>query len=220
LGDTLAITDVSGPVGEEKELSVWYPSQIAQVNRVTVNGKETAFRKHNGTITCPVTFAGEPFSQAQQVGEYIADFDGRVVEESFTIPKRIFEQLQRRRAVWPVEYTGDDKVAPWIDCSRLLLFVQIAEPYAEGQSPRSAPYRKEQVEIEIDGKPVEVQEAYNGVYPYVTRTCMGMYADVSCLEPDVRHHIQVTLPEGLRQGQFQGLFFEHVENEYTEQLAD
>jgi hypothetical protein len=96
------------------------------------------------------------------------------------------------------------------------LFVQIAEPYSQ----RAEPYRKDQVGIQIDGKPVDVQEGYNGVYPYVTRTCMGMYADVSHLEPDVRHRVKVTLPEGLRPGQFQGLFFEHVENEYTKQLAE
>jgi len=47
---------------------------------------------------------------------------------------------------------------------------------------------------------------------------MGMYADVSDLEPDVPHRVKVTLPEGLRAGQFQGLFFEHVENEYTSEL--
>jgi len=74
------------------------------------------------------------------------------------------------------------------------------------------------VKIEIDGQPVDVQEGYNGVYPYVTRTCMGMYADVSHLEPDVPHRVKVTLPDGLRPGQFQGLFFEHVENEYTREL--
>jgi len=48
---------------------------------------------------------------------------------------------------------------------------------------------------------------------------MGMYADVSDLEPDVPHRVKVTLPEGLRAGQFQGLFFEHVENEYTKEIS-
>jgi len=219
-GGTLAMTDVSGPVGETRELSVWCPDEAAQVNSVLVNGKETAYRKRGNAITCHVTFAGAPFSHAQQIGDYDADFNGRVVEETFTIPKRIFEQLRRRKKAWTVEYTDDDKVAPWIDCSRLLLFVQIAEPYPEGQSRRAKPYRKDQVTIEIDGKPVDVREGYNGVYPYVTRTCMGMYADVSHLEPDVRHRVKVTLPEGLRPGQFQGLFFEHVETEYTNQIAD
>lgn len=215
----LIISDVSGPVGEEVELSVWCPNQAA-VKSVTVNGKQAAFRKRGGAILCNVTFSGKPFSQAQQIGDFDPHFNGRVVEETFTIPNRIFQQLERRRESWPVEYTDDDKVAPWIDSSRLLLFVQIAEPYPEGHSQRAEPYRKDQVGIQIDGKPVDVQEGYNGVYPYVTRTCMGMYADVSHLEPDVRHRVKVTLPEGLRPGQFQGLFFEHVENEYTKQLAE
>jgi len=191
---------------------------------VLVNGKEKPFRQSGNAITCPVTFAGTPFPQARQIGKHAADFTGRVIEESFTVPQRIFDQLAKRKAAWPVKYTDDDKVAPWIDSSRLLLFVQIAEPYAEtrqtGTRTRFTPLGKDQVTIEIDGKPAEVLEGYNGVYPYVTRTCMGMYADVSHLQPDVRHRIKVTLPEGLRPGQFQGLFFEHVENEYTRVIAD
>lgn len=48
---------------------------------------------------------------------------------------------------------------------------------------------------------------------------MGIYTDVSHLTPDVEHRIRVTLPAGLRPGQFQGLFFDHVENEYTSEIA-
>jgi hypothetical protein len=139
--------------------------------------------------------------------------------------------LRKRKRTWPVPYTDDDRVAPWVDNARLLLFAQIAEPYADKEftdqrdgkdikTMRNVPYRKEDVKIEIDGKPVEVREGYNGVYPYVTRTSMGMYADISHLKPDTDYRVKVTLPEGLRTGQFQGLFFEHVENEYTEEIAD
>ena len=81
------------------------------------------------------------------------------------------------------------------------------------------PIRKDRVTIEIDGQAVEVKEGYNGVYPYVERTAMGMYADVSNLAPDVAHRIKVTLPEGLKPGQFQGLFFEHVETEFTGEVS-
>ena len=85
---------------------------------------------------------------------------------------------------------------------------------------KKRPIRKDLVTIEIDGQPVEVKEGYNGIYPYVERTAMGMYADVSNLSPDVAHRIKVTLPEGLKPGQFQGLFFEHVENEFTGEVSE
>ena len=74
--------------------------------------------------------------------------------------------------------------------------------------------------IEIDGEPIEVGEGYNGVYPYVTRTSMGMYVDISNLQPEREYRVKVALPKGLRPGQFQGLFFEHVENEFTKELAN
>jgi len=136
-----------------------------------------------------------------------------------------------RGKAWPVACTEDDLVAPWMGPERLLLFVQIADPYLseevttkdrEGKevtSTRRNVIRKEQVTIEIDGQPVEVKEGYNGVYPYVQRSCMGMYAEITDLAPDVKHAIKITLPDGLKPGQFQGLFFEHVENEFTTELA-
>ena len=88
------------------------------------------------------------------------------------------------------------------------------------QVNRKVAYTKDDVKIEIDGKPIEVREGYNGVYPYVTRTCMGMYADISHLKPDTEYLVKLTLPDGLRPGQFQGLFFEHVVNEYTDVIAE
>jgi len=47
---------------------------------------------------------------------------------------------------------------------------------------------------------------------------MGLYAEITDLAPGVKHAIKVTLPEGLAPGQFQGLFFEHVEDEFTTEL--
>ena len=226
----LALSGVSGPVGEKKDLIVRV-GQEARIKTVTVGGHEVSFKQQGKIVNLNVTFAGKPFSQSQQIGDYDSNFNGQVVESTFAIPKRIFDQLRRRKAEWPVPYTEDDRVAPWVDNSRLLLFAQIAEPYADKEISgkqgsdddkivRNVPYGKEDVVIEINGKPVEVREGYNGVYPYVTRTCMGMYTDISNLSPDTEYHVKVTLPEGLRPGQFQGLFFEHVENEYTDTITD
>ena len=50
------------------------------------------------------------------------------------------------------------------------------------------------------------------------RNFTGFYADVSWLAPDVEHRLEVTLPEGLRPGQYQGAFFENVETEWTDKL--
>ncbi len=203
----------------------------AKITSVTVNGKEKTFKQSGRAISLKVTFAGIPFGQSQQLGKYDPDFTGSVVESTFTIPKRIFAQLQDRKKQWPVPYTDDDRIAPWVDNSRLLLFVQIAEPYIDEEYSvkrgdkdvtlrRRVPYRNDDVTIEIDGEPIEVGEGYNGVYPYVTRTSMGMYVDISNLQPEREYRVKVALPKGLRPGQFQGLFFEHVENEFTKELAN
>ncbi|MFC1601503.1 hypothetical protein ACFL34_04060 [Candidatus Sumerlaeota bacterium] len=215
----LTLTDVSGQVGEERALTVAL-TDASKIKNVTVNGRKAAFKQAGAVVTCKVKFDGEPFTKAQQIGEYDSGFNGTVVEGKFTIPKRIATQLAERKKAWPVTLTEDDLVAPWMGPSRLLLFAQIADPYESNGGRRRQAIRKESVKIEIDGKPVEVKEGYNGVYPYVGRSCMGMYAEITDLATDVEHSIKVTLPAGLAPGQFQGLFFEHVENEFTTAVSN
>ncbi|MGZ7066551.1 MAG: hypothetical protein ACXVI6_09355, partial [Candidatus Aminicenantales bacterium] len=97
--------------------------------------------------------------------------------------------------------------APWLGPWRLLLFAAIAEPLEIMD-----------VAVKIDGKPVDVKKAYNGVYPHSPkRTYLGSYADLSSLKPDTPYEIEVTVP-ALAPGQFMGLFFENVEPEYTERI--
>lgn len=91
---------------------------------------------------------------------------------------------------------------------RLLLFVQVADPDD-----------RTDVTLAIDGRAVEVKKAYGDVFPLGReRTFTGYYADVSTLAPDVRHTVEVGLPEGLQPGQFQGVFLENVEAEYTTEI--
>ena len=87
------------------------------------------------------------------------------------------------------------------------MFINIADPKNEME-----------VSMKIDGKPVEVKKAYSSVYNRgVARTFVGFYADVSGLEPSRQHQVEVSLPE-LEPGQFQGLFFDTVEPEYTDKI--
>jgi hypothetical protein len=65
-----------------------------------------------------------------------------------------------------------------------------------------------------------VKKAYSDVFPLGReRTFTGFYADVSNLKPDTRYAVEVALPDTLQPGQFQGLFFENVEAEFTSALA-
>lgn len=226
----VSVTGVTGPSGGQKTLSILLPTANT-IKSLKINGLVTKFEQKENLVSAEVSFAGARFEQAQQIGTYDPTFAGQKVEGTFTIPKRIFEQLAARRKAWPVPYTEDDRVAPWADPSRLLLYVQIAAPFESSERKvmqdgkevvikKGTPIRKDRVTIEIDGKAVEQKEGYNGVYPYVPRSAMGMYADVSNLAPDVRHRVVVTLPEGLKPGQFQGLFFEHVEDQFTGEICN
>ena len=54
-------------------------------------------------------------------------------------------ELARRKKAWPVPYTKDDLLAPWLGSDRLLLFIQFAEP--DDAWP---------VAMKIDGRAVDV----------------------------------------------------------------
>jgi hypothetical protein len=189
-GRVAKLTGVRGEAGTSETLLI----QGAQVDTVEIAGvRLTAHAVRNGIVEAPVTFAGEPFRHYQQVGE-----DGK-----FRVPRRIFEQLAARRMAWPIPWTEEDARSTWLMPERLLLYVQFAEPDDRWT-----------VSLKIDGRPVELKKAYASVRAN-RRNFTGFYADVSDLAPDVDHRLELGLPQELKPGQFQGVFFENVETEWT-----
>jgi len=204
--DTLVLKDVRGEVGELEKVYVCLPADT-QVKTVTVNGKKLPFKQNGSVVGVGVRFAGKQFSHSQQIGTYDPAFDGKTYTGSITIPKRIFSQLEARKKSWPVTYTEDDLEASWLGPYRLLLSIHIADVVDSME-----------VSLKIDGKPVKVKKSYNSIYGQGSkRTFMGFYADVADLKPGVKHTFEVSLPD-LKPGQFQGLYFDNVETEYTEKI--
>ncbi len=78
--------------------------------------------------------------------------------------------------------------------------------------------------MKLNGKPVEVKKAYSSRSPGKLQfkkghnTFVGFYADLSDLKPNTEYKIEVFLPDSLKPGQFQGLFFENIETEYTDKI--
>lgn len=222
---TLYLSNVIGEIGSSKEITVLLPSN-KKIKKLIVNGKKHSFNQDGNSIKAELNFEGNYFPMAKSLIPYNSKFQGTVVEASLTIPARIFQQLEERKKAWPVEYTEDDKIAPWLAPSRLLLYVRIAEPYRQREEEverdgrkvlltRHDPIRKAEYRVEIDGKEYELNEAYNGVYPNVERTNLGIFVDISGLKPELEYTVKVKLPGNLKPGQFEGLFIENVVDEYT-----
>lgn len=203
-GIRVSLTAVKGEPGTTRELAVMLPAG-KRADELTVNGVGYPFTRENKILKTRVRFAGgRAFGRSQAVGEVPAGFTGGVFRADIVIPARIFKQLEGLKREWPVKYTPDDLKAPWLGPWRLLLYVALAEP-----DDRMEPV------LEIDGKRIKLEKAYNSVYPHSPeRTFLGFYADVSSLRPDIRHEFKLTLPR-LEPGLFRGLFFENVETEYT-----
>jgi hypothetical protein len=222
-GESLELSEVSGEVGTTCDLIVALPSS-EPVKTVTVNGRNAEFSQTGTSVALTVKFDGTPFAQCQQVGIYDANFSAETFQGEFTIPQRIFDQLKARKAAWPVPYTEDDLIAPWVGPDRLLLFVNIAEAKSDMN-----------VSMKIDGKPFEIKKAFNGIYPNSgEQTFIGFYADVASLKPDTKYKVEISLPQTvagplpklepgqvpkITPGQFQGLYFDNIEPEYTRKTA-
>jgi hypothetical protein len=204
-GGVLTLDGVGGEVGTTVELLALLPRGLT-ATAVHVNGQPADFTMGSGgALSVTARFEGAPFRHYQQIGAHDAAFSGGRFTGAFTVPRRVFDQLAARQRAWPIPWTAEDSRTTWLAPQRLLLFIQIAEPDDRLEA-----------RLRIDGREVEVRKAYSAVRAE-RRTFVGFYTDLSLLGADAEHSIELELPP-VKPGQFQGVFFENVETEYTQAI--
>lgn len=202
-GDKLAISHAAGEPGTVQNLGVLLPAG-SRVSSVTVNGQSVQFTQTGSYAEAQVRFAGTRFAQAQQIA-LASGADGSLAG-AFVVPQRVLDQLAERKAKWPIPWAPEDYESTWLAPERLLLFVQAADG-TDASAVTGA----------VDGRPLKIQPAYSS--SRADASCfVGYYADLSDLAPDVRHTIELHLPQGAP-GQLQGVFFDNVTPQLTESLA-
>jgi hypothetical protein len=207
-GERLDLTGVRGEMGTEQELVIALPAN-ASVNALNVNGVKTTFRQDGAQVAAKVRFAGVPFAARQQIGVVGPQFAEAAFKAEAVIPVRVFKQIEARKQSWPVDYSPEERAAVWLNSDRLLLYINVAEP---------SDARMSDSVLRVDGDTIPVKRAYTSIVKSNPRnTFTGWYADVSSLTPDVKHQFEVELPK-LAPGQFQGLFLDTVEAEYTTEV--
>jgi hypothetical protein len=199
----LRIDRAAGEVGTNTEISILLQSDD-HIKKLQINGKSLPFAQHGRYVSAAIKFAGVAFSHAQEIALDV-EADGSYAG-NFIVPARIQAQLAKRRELWPIRWTKEDYDTTWLVPERLLLFLQMAEPS-----------NTMVVKAELDGAPLALQRAYSSVRVN-PGSFLGWYADVSAVNVDQPHSIRVTIPK-LESGHFQGLFFDNVEDEFTEQFA-
>ncbi len=207
-GGKLELTGVRGEVGCERRVSVVLP-EGHQVSGVTVNENDVTFLQNGSLAAMKLRFSGAPCRARPQIGNYDPSFAGGSFQAEAVIPSRVFAQLEARKRSWPVDYTAEERAAVWLNSDRLLLYINVAELNDDKMTDPV---------LRVDGEVVPVTRAYTSIVKSNPRnTFTGWYADVSALKPDVKHTFEVELPK-LAPGQFQGLFLDTVEAEYTNEV--
>jgi len=199
----LRLQNIVGEPGREQGIGVLLPDAMP-VKTMSLNGNDVTFSQSGNYAWSQVKFAGQKFGPAEQIKLQRKD-DG-IFTGAFVIPKRICTQLMQRRERWPIPWTKDDYRATWLAPERLLLYLQIAEP-EDSLKPQ----------ITIDGRSATFMKAYSSIRVHPA-SFVGFYLDLSQIQPDAEHKIVLSVP-GLENGQFQGLFFDNVEAEYTDAIG-
>ena len=202
-GGVLSIVHVAGEPGTSERVGVLLPED-AKASSVTINGSSAKFEQTGNYVEARVQFKGQRFQQAQQI-QLALDADGSL-KGTFAVPQRVLDQLAARKKAWPIPWTPEDYESTWLAPERLLLFVQFADG-SDKQKPTAT----------LDGRPLHFQAAYSSTR--VDAPCfVGFYTDLSKIAPNVRHTIEVQMPQ-LKTGKLQGLFFDNVTPHFTESLA-
>lgn len=202
-GSALLVAHVAGEPGTAQNLGVLLPAD-RKVSRMTINGNDVKFTQSGRYVEAQVKFAGTRFAQAQEIA--VAPGSDGTLAGTFVVPQRVFDQLADRRLKWPIPWTQGDYETTWLAPERLLLFVQAAD----GNDTMD-------VKGTLDGQPLNLKPAYSS--SRIDAPCfVGFYADVSKVTPDVRHTIELRIPQ-LAPGQLQGIFFDNVTPQLTESLA-
>jgi len=128
---------------------------------------------------------------------------GGWLNTTFTVAQGLKDQMAKRAKKYPIHWTAADAKASWLVQTRLLMYFFIVRP--SDATP---------VELVIDGAKVPVTKAYNSRGLQHSRCFLGFYFDASDL-PVGSHTMSVNVPA---RADFEGVFWENVEDEYATEV--
>ena len=199
----LSIEHAAGEPGTVQKVGVLLPAN-SNVSGVTINGNAAKFTRSGSYVEAQVQYKGPRFAQAEEIA--LGPGAAGSLKGTFLVPQRVLDQLAARKLAWPIPWSLEDYESTWLAPERLLLFVQLAEGNDKGK-----------VTATLDGQPLRFQSAYSSTR-VDARSFVGFYADLSRIAPDVRHTIELQMPQ-LERGQLQGMFFDNVTPQLTELIA-
>ena len=204
---TVALRGVSGPTGTQVDLRVLGSSDAH--TEVTIDGRKCATAKTNaaGELAVTATFRGDVVQHAMPISPDAVPpqpWAGGWLNTTFTVSAAMKAQSAARQAAYPIDWTPAEYKATWLVPARLLIYAFIIRP---AQTMK--------VELMVDGKAVEVSQSYNSRALTHARTFLGFYFDASNMAVGSPHSLSINVEKGV---DFQGLFWENLETEHTNQV--
>ena len=132
---------------------------------------------------------------------------GTWFNSSFTITDAMVSLLQAQHKAYPIPWTTEDLVAPWLG-NRLLLFPYITQPDRNLTKPRLFIHEAEQV----------MTPAFNSRGYQQDKCFLGWYFDASHLQPDT-YRVSLWMPKSTT-STLQGIFWRGLGDVYTNQIDE
>lgn len=201
----ISVEGARGLAGTSVTATIVVPPSAAP-RAATINGVQcTVASGLGGEPRVIARFNGTEVRHASPIGELPPkDNTGGTFSSQFRIPEAYFAQLAARGKAYNIDWKPREYNATWLVPTRLLAYVFILEP-----NPNMT------VAVRLNGDAAKVLPAYNSRGLPHAKTFLGFYVDMSDLKADTDYKIDVSVPRGLNASQYQGTFWQNIEDETT-----
>ncbi len=204
-GRVLRLTGVKGEAGTESELLMLLPEDC-MIDAMTINGQRARFSRFNRRVCAHVRFSGTAVARSHPILVPDAQFRGGTISTRFAIPASVSRQVGNPHAEASPPPLAHLALLP---SDRVLLLLRVDQADSVGRP-----------ELWIDGEHYGLRPAYAFLADnHTPPQCVGYFADLSSLAPDVDHQLTLQLPP-LLPGQFEGAFLPNTKAQLTDQWED
>eukprot|EP00300_Choanocystis_sp_HF-7_P008616 c16008_g1_i1.p1 GENE.c16008_g1_i1~~c16008_g1_i1.p1 ORF type:complete len:999 (-),score=182.04 c16008_g1_i1:1048-4011(-) len=137
-----------------------------------------------------------------------SDFTGGWFNTTINVPSRVRDQLRQRTSDYPINWEERDMDASWLAPSRLLLYPFLTRPNWNAA-----------LSVYVNDVEKTVQRAFSSRGLIRDNCFLGNFVDLTDITVGQDHRLAVFVPP-VGAGEFQGVFWENVEQTFTADVTE